>query len=282
MDDFERRLDSPIIRGFTSREISDVQKVLRFLDAVRRLTGVSELRSGVFVDDSGGETMGDVISSLSEEEIAGRLDEDAFSFCVSRAIVGGYLSNKERSSPGRDVDVRQSEIEVALFEQEWREDVDTCDAVWRVCVDAAESFRCNLLFVGHRGAFEMRYSTRRQIGVGLLDMYWITILGEPFLRVMDRSKLQDLPVYRLQWISGSMVALQSHSTFAASVTASGKADREKLKNAIGRDYFAEPPRALSSFGEVGVWSIGKLLSMWRREQDSYSDLSGIAKIPPRF
>ncbi len=144
----------------------------------------------------------------------------------------------------------------------------------------AEAFEANYLFCYRLGGFRHQFNTVSEIGIGLLDVYWLNVFGEDWCRLIGRDRLLSAPAHEARSIHGGIL-LRPSEGFPDPDDPRFRKARDRIKRHIGFEHFAgeAPPRASDSVGSGGPLKLLKFLWLADRE---YRDESHAAQRRPTF
>lgn len=271
------------VRGYSSLRISEPGQIRRFIELLKQVFSCDAVYDGSFITGDGTMALGQSYSELEDYELEQRLKEGGLSFSdADGTIFGGSISNSAFCF--ETLTVKQSEINIVVEDSSLVEDATFMSKFSGLAKSLEELFQCNLTFCANQEDFNTIYNTKLGIGIGLLDVYWVTIFGAPFLEVLDLDVLSRLPVYRSEQLRSGAFLVQTTEHYHASLSRSGESVRSQIKEHIGEEFFVKNKASgqRRQGGEIGVWQIVKLIKRAKASRNQFNDISHAAKVRPKF
>jgi hypothetical protein len=244
--------------------------------------GLKGFMEGEFVDDAGKTKRGRSISQLTNQELEGRLLAGGFSFIGGeRRDVSGFVSNERFRIAG--IGVPQLEVGLTL-PSNYGSDPNLAISVREFCQALARHAKCNLVFCADSEHFDVQFDTALHIGIGLLDVYWITVYGPAYMRLMDTRKFSSIDAHFVSCEADGYGIIQLCETLEKVLEPAGETIRHAVRDSLGNQFFAKPRcgpnRARGT--EASAWQFWKVISLFRKQNDAFKDTSRRADVVPDF
>ena len=137
----------------------------------------------------------------------------------------------------------------------------------------ARHFNVTLLYVYDPMESDARYFGRSGLGVGLRDLYWLTVFGAPYVRIVGYERLLECPAAAVEALTPEMISLRLTPAFPARNGAALRKASDRARAHIGEQYFAktqlekepEPPGSGSLLNPFRLFRLGRFLSGAKRQ-----------------
>jgi hypothetical protein len=252
------------------------------LSIVEEQLGPCHFREGAMIADSGKETLGRLIDHLTDHEIEKRLVSGGFSFAsTDEPGIAGFVSNDRFEFPA--LKVPQSELSIVL-PSKFGCSSELGLKVRNMCSALARHGECNLLFCADREHFDVRFDTELHLGIGLLDVYWINVLGPAFSRMIGPQRISASPAFLASYAADGYGIIQVTETLQDSIESVGEKARGSVKEFLGKQFFAKPRGATPQTRGVrlSAWQIWKVVGLFRAQNSRFKDISRKADVVPEI
>jgi hypothetical protein len=108
----------------------------------------------------------------------------------------------------------------------------------------ADASACGMSYVHRKRVFPPRLTTEK-LQRGLPTLFWLTVLGPPYVKLLGEARVSEAPVVSLEYLDADSLALQLTPSWTDFVTQYPLSDaiREGIKHYLGTTLFAAEPAA---------------------------------------
>lgn len=255
-------MDRSFVLKFFSSTRLDWNQLRLIADATTRLAGADRLR-GEWTTDSSAEVRPilDLNSCFRQRELSWRgcltmvFGDDAG--VSGRWDLLNLQPHRGTALSGTAAGYRMHEFSLEI-QRSRRGDAVLIDAIFQYFVQMSSALQVNFA-LGHDndGSLKSLYPARG-LEAGLPGVYRLTTFGLPFVSLAGEKRFAVLPVERQQFLEGGGVAIQLGRNLAEDLPTDEESIRERVKNAIGHEYFLRRHDADSGIARLSGGRVGAL------------------------
>ena len=122
------------------------------------------------------------------------------------------------------------------------------------------------------------YAGRSGLGIGLRDLYWITVFGSPFTKIIKHDRLLRCPAFEVESLAPDMIYMRVTEAFIDPRQPSVRGTYQAVRDCIGERFFAKtqlearpkPPASGSLLNPLRLFQLKEFLSGAGRHFDDES------------
>jgi hypothetical protein len=278
--------------GHTTADISDVQRVHQLAARLQSLVDTGGL-SVCWDDGPNFENSHSVAyESISDDQLGGIYAQGGITLAstagknVRASVEWNKVHGKDIRKFLKSQGYLQNRVTVQL-DSHFLEDSEFRDRMLRFADCLAVDFDVSLLYVYDPLQSDGRYFGSLGLGVGLRDVYWLTVFGPQFVEIIGRETLLGCPAAETRELRPNMILVRIADTYPVTRPAPEESAWQDIRSCIGEPFFArtqleQAPDAPGSGSLLNPFRLLKLARFLTGAKRQFDDDSIKAEVRPEF